>query len=105
MPLHRQSGKRIAMVVVGNFRSRAEMRKKPRRSFHYNARILKDKDTQIVCAIADISHNGARLTLDSDIELPADFVLLLTRNGVAQRHCRVIWRDGLTVGVTFPDIL
>ncbi|HEX4041034.1 MAG TPA: PilZ domain-containing protein [Xanthobacteraceae bacterium] len=92
------------MVVLGNFRNRAEMRKKPRRSFHYNARILKDKDTQVVCEIADISHSGARLTLGSDVELPADFVLLLTRNGGARRHCRVIWREGLTVGVTFPDV-
>ncbi len=92
------------MVVVGNFRNRAEMRKKPRRGFHYTARIVKDKDTQVACAIADISHSGARLTLDADVELPVDFVLLLTRNGGPRRHCRVIWRDGLTIGVTFPDI-
>lgn len=92
------------MVVVGSYRTRSEMRKKPRRSFHYNARIVMDKVTQVGCEIADISHNGARLTLASEVELPPDFVLLLTRNGGARRHCRLIWREGLTVGVAFPDI-
>jgi hypothetical protein len=92
------------MVAMANSRNRAEMRKKPRRSFHYSAKILTDKDAQVACAIADISHSGARLTVDDDVELPVEFVLLLTRNGGARRHCRVIWRDGLSLGVKFPDI-
>ncbi len=92
------------MVVVGNSRNRAEMRKKPRRQFHYNAKILKDKDSSpLGCAISDISTSGARLSLESDVELPPTFMLLLTRNGGARRRCRLIWRDGLTVGVRFPD--
>lgn len=92
------------MVVIGNFRNHAEMRKKPRRSFHYNAKILTDKDSPpIACAISDVSASGARLNLESDVELPAEFVLLLTPNGGARRHCRVIWRDGLLVGVKFPE--
>jgi hypothetical protein len=92
------------MVVVGNFRNRAELRKKPRRHFHYNAKILKDKDSPpFACSISDISDSGARLALENDVELPDTFVLLLTPNGDARRHCRVIWRDGLTLGVKFPD--
>lgn len=92
------------MVVVGNFRNHAEMRKKARRSFHYNAKIMKDKDSApLACAISDISESGARLSLESDVELPAEFILLLTSNGRARRHCRVVWRDGLTVGVKFPE--
>ena len=91
------------MVVVGNFRSRAEMRKKPRRGFHYNAKIFKDKNTLLSCAIADISDSGARLNLESDVELPAEFTLLLTSNGGARRQCRLIWREGLTLGVKFPE--
>ncbi|HTZ02393.1 MAG TPA: PilZ domain-containing protein [Xanthobacteraceae bacterium] len=91
------------MVVVGNSRNHAEMRKKPRRSFHYGAKILKDKDTQVACAVADISHSGARINLQNDVELPAEFVLLLTRNGGAHRHCRLVWREGLTIGVKFPE--
>ena len=92
------------MVVIGNYRNRAELRKKPRRQFHYTARILPDQDTPpIACLISDISESGARLALDRDQELPDTFILLLTASGDARRHCRVIWRDGLTVGVEFPQ--
>jgi hypothetical protein len=92
------------MVVTGNYRNRAELRKKPRRHFHYNARIFSDKDTPpITCSISDISQTGARIALESDEKLPDTFMLLLTPNGDARRHCRVIWRDGLSVGVEFPE--
>jgi len=92
------------MVVVGNYRNRAELRKKRRRQFDYDAKILKGKDVPILgCSISDISDSGARLNLEADVELPDTFVLLLTPNGGARRHCRLIWRDGLTVGVKFPD--
>jgi hypothetical protein len=46
---------------------------------------------------------GARLNLKDGVELPDTFVLLLTPNGATRRHCRVMWRDGLTLGVKFPD--
>jgi len=92
------------MVVVGNYRNRAELRKKSRRQFHYNARIFIDKKTPpITCSIADISESGARLSLERDEELPEPFVLLLTASGGARRHCRVVWRTSLTLGVEFPD--
>lgn len=92
------------MVVVGNYRNHAELRKKPRRQFQYHAKILKDKDTPpLACAISDISASGARLNLQNDVELPPEFILLLTPNGKARRHCRLIWREGLIVGVKFPE--
>ncbi len=92
------------MVAAGNRRNNAELRKTRRRHFDYRAKIQKDKDSPaIVCAISDISVTGARLNLKDDVELPVTFFLLLTPNGVAHRRCRVIWRDGLTVGVKFPE--
>jgi hypothetical protein len=92
------------MVVIGNYRNHAELRKKPRRQFHYNARILTDKDTPLLaCSISDISQTGARLALERDEKLPDTFMLLLSANGGARRHCRVIWREGMTVGVEFPE--
>jgi PilZ domain-containing protein len=92
------------MVVVGNFRNRAELRKKARRQFHYNAKILKDQNSPpLACLIADISDSGARLNLENGTELPDKFILLLTENGGARRQCRVVWRDGTAVGVKFPD--
>ena len=92
------------MVVVGNFRNRAELRKKPRRQFHYNARIVGDKDApQIACSISDISEKGARLNLAADGQIPDTFLLLLTPDGRTRRRCRVIWRTDLTLGVEFPQ--
>jgi hypothetical protein len=92
------------MVVTGNFRNRAELRKNPRRQFHYTARIMADKNTPLIaCSISDISESGARLALEVDGELPDTFILLLTPNGGARRHCRVVWRDGTSVGVEFPE--
>jgi len=91
------------MVVVGNFRNRAELRRKPRRNFHYNASILIDATSApCPCAIADISATGARIVLEAECELPERFILLLTPSGEARRHCRLVWRNGLAVGVEFP---
>jgi hypothetical protein len=91
------------MVAIGNYRERAELRRKPRRNFHYNAAILTDgKSPPCLCEIADVSETGARLVLQNDCELPERFILLLSRNGEARRRCRVVWREGVNVGVEFP---
>lgn len=90
-----------AGVITGNYRNRAELRKKPRRQFHYTAKIIAEDAKPRPCTIADISHTGARLTLETDDPLPDRFVLLLTRNGGARRRCRLVWRTGMTVGVEF----
>lgn len=91
------------MVVVGNFRNRAELRKNPRRQFRHVAKILTDKNSPpLPCEIADVSESGARLTLEQRAELPETFILLLTADGRTRRRCRVVWRDGMTVGVEFP---
>jgi hypothetical protein len=101
-PLAREVGP--SMVVVGNYRNNAELRRKPRRHFDYSAKIQKDKHSPaFACSISDISATGARLYLKDDVELPDTFVLLLTPNGATRRHCRVMWRDGLSLGVKFPN--
>jgi hypothetical protein len=89
------------MVISGNYRNRAELRKRPRRQFHYTAKIVLDDAEPRACTISDISHTGARLVLDNDEPLPDRFILLLTRNGGARRRCRVVWRTGVSVGVEF----
>jgi hypothetical protein len=91
------------MVVVGNYRSSTELRSNPRRKFHYNAAIVVEGAAKpIPCAIVDVSDTGARLQLVDDCELPEHFLLLLTRSGEPRRHCRIVWRNGLFVGVQFP---
>jgi hypothetical protein len=91
------------MAVTGS-RNRFELRKKPRRHVGYDARIFTDKDSlPIACKLADVSEGGARLTLEHEGELPETFTLLLTESGKARRHCRVVWRQGVTLGVEFAD--
>jgi hypothetical protein len=84
--------------------SRSELRSKPRRQFHYQASILIRGDKPFDCAIADISETGARIQLEDERELPEHFMLLLTKNGEARRRCRLVWRNGLFVGVEFPNV-
>lgn len=92
------------MVIVGNYRNGTELRKKARRQFHYGAKILTDKESPpVACSIANISDSGARLELETAVELPDTFWLLLTPKGDARRHCRVVWREKAAVGVKFPD--
>ena len=65
------------MVVPEGGRGHAELRKKPRRQFHYNAKIvIGRKGPPLACAISDISESGARLGLEKDVELPARHPLL-----------------------------
>ena len=91
------------MAAVGNDRAQTELRKKPRRPFHYRAQILTSKKARPrPCNIEDISESGARIVLQKDEELPRRFLLLLTSRGVA-RTCREVWRDELTVGVAFIE--
>jgi hypothetical protein len=90
---------------VGSHSNHADLRKKRRQEFHYNARIQISREAPLVpCAIVDISEGGARLSLEADEPLPEAFILLLTRNGRTSRHCRVVWRDGHTLGVEFPQV-
>jgi hypothetical protein len=48
-----------------------------------------------------ISDNGARLLLDSDIELPERFRVRLTETGKVSRGCQVFWRKHLILRVQF----
>jgi hypothetical protein len=92
------------MVMTGNYRNRAELRKKPRQPFHYAAKILIDGTTPPQnCTISDVSDTGARIVLDVNNELPDRFMLLLSHNGSPRRRCRVVWRNGASLGVEFSD--
>jgi hypothetical protein len=48
------------VAVIGNYRTHAEQRKKPRRPFKYNAKIAAGRDKALVaCLVVDISESGA----------------------------------------------
>ena len=52
------------------------------------------------CMISDISAQGARLFVDG-VEMPDQFMLLISGDSGSRRECRVVWRLGGEVGVTF----
>jgi hypothetical protein len=51
------------------------------------------------CMVTDISTSGARLF--SEKELPDKFQLVLTGEQNIRRACKVVWRLGGELGVTF----
>jgi hypothetical protein len=53
--------------------------------------------------VENVSVGGAMLSRENDDELPAHFVLSLSRNGQVRRHCRVAWRAKHRVGVRFIE--
>ena len=56
------------------------------------------------CMITDISKQGARLFADGS-EVPDQFLLMISGEGEGEkgsrRECRVVWRLGGEIGVTF----
>jgi hypothetical protein len=78
-----------------------DKRKAPRRQMRYSAWLAFDGDESHVCALNDISETGARLDVDDSNALPDRFILLLSANGAARRHCQVVWRQPRQIGVHF----
>jgi len=54
------------------------------------------------CTVLDVSSSGAKITLNEDAErLPATLRLAFARDTRTGRNCRVVWRNGRSVGVRF----
>jgi CheY-like chemotaxis protein len=91
-------------AVAGSFRNPRELRRKARRQLQCTAWILLDKQIPPTrCTIADLSSLGTCIVLQSEQDLPNDFILLLTENGSAWFNCRLVWRTRLKVGVEFTS--
>jgi hypothetical protein len=60
--------------------------------------IIGQKTPAVDCKIVDYSAGGACLQLASKIELPSRFELL---HGLSRKRCRMVWKNGLRVGVAF----
>jgi hypothetical protein len=58
----------------------------------------------IDCDVVNVSEGGARIVAKSSETLPAHFSLFLTFDGSERRSCRVIWRNGDTIGVAFEGL-
>lgn len=55
------------------------------------------------CLVVNISDTGVRLHVEG-IEVPEEFVLLLTGIQNPRRDCRVVWRLGFELGAEFTDV-
>ena len=81
---------------------RKDLRKAPRKPLHYPVWIdLGDGTEHRDGMIYDISKTGAKLTLAGDEQVPDSFVLLLSRDGSVRRHCQIVWRSGINIGIKF----
>src|SRR4051812_4673135 len=79
--------------------ARKESRKSKRRPKPYAAWIkLSDYSTLVRCVLWNISDGGTCLTARIN-DLPDRFSVVL--NGGEERSCRLIWRNGGSVGVAF----
>ena len=80
-----------------------EKRRGKRQQFWQRAdlALVKDGSHIAYCQVSDISTGGACLHLKSTVQLPEEFLLVLSRAGKVFRHCRVVRANGLELGVKF----
>ena len=74
-------------------------RKGDRQPLSYPVRVLVEEQP-VPCRLADISPTGARLILDSPIDVPPKLKVLMSERG-AGRDATVIWRRANEIGVQF----
>jgi hypothetical protein len=53
------------------------------------------------CKTLDVSDTGAKLLWASDEEVPPEFILSLSPDGMIRRRCQVKWHEGQQIGVQF----
>jgi hypothetical protein len=79
----------------------SERRKEQRQLTLKTGKIISfDIQSEIDCAILDISDGGARILLPVGIDLPDTFDLAVDPDGQA-KYCRVVWKQGNRIGVSF----
>jgi hypothetical protein len=79
-----------------------EGRKKPRKAIKTIGFIYSMDGWPIgECSTLDISETGAKIMLPAVDEIPAEFLLSLSRDGRVRRRCQLKWRDGDKIGVRF----
>jgi hypothetical protein len=82
----------------------SEKRKTPRHALRYSAWIGTGDNAPLRgCIVSDISEGGARLDVESAVELPDQFQLLLSCRDGIYRQCRAVWRTNNQIGVQFES--
>jgi hypothetical protein len=73
-------------------------RTKPSGRISSIAKIFAGANAAVDCILVDYSAGGACLQLKAFIALPDRFDVLY---GTTRKHCRVVWKRGLRIGITF----
>jgi hypothetical protein len=79
----------------------SEQRRQLRKPMRHNVWLHVEGAQPRTATVADISQSGARLDVPEATAIPDRFILLLSKNGSAQRLCRVVWRSETQLGVHF----
>ena len=75
-------------------------RRAERRRVLKTGSITYDLGAGLECAIRNLSNTGALLESRVDNVIPNEFSLLIKPEGI-RRECRIVWRAGRRLGVTF----
>ena len=80
---------------------KVEQRHEPRKIMTQVGWIIEDGGQKRPCLLANISKNGARITLLARKELPAEFTLCV---GAMSRRSRMVWRTCFNAGLQFEPV-
>jgi hypothetical protein len=86
----------MALSTATNNRRQAR-----RFSTHHPAKIVLGPEAMVSCTVKDISTDGARIAVKSDMNLPETFELFIAAHDLQARRVRVCWRNGDFAGVAF----
>jgi hypothetical protein len=90
-------------MLGGGKRVMSERRQEQRQWTLKTAKIKSlDIWSDIDCAILDISDGGARILLPVGVDPPDTFDLAVDPDGQA-KLCRVVWKSGNRIGVSFQS--
>jgi PilZ domain-containing protein len=78
-----------------------EARKSIRRVIRHAGAILSDGSILSKCTVLDVSSSGAKIALQTPIEVPEKFILLMSKGGKVRRQCQVVRRSETEIGVQF----
>ena len=71
-----------------------------RRTLKTGIIVFANRNATFACAVRDLSASGARLRVDSVINVPDAFDLIIELDGL-QASCEVAWRRDMELGVRF----
>jgi hypothetical protein len=78
-----------------------DRRKSERVATRTPAEIFFSQFAPLACIVTNVSDGGAKIQVRGE-DVPDVFVLHFTETG-RKRHCRVVWRQGAEIGVSFTD--